>query len=319
MLVQVDHAEHMKQLRAAVERILPLLCYADDEIEEFVDYHQKWYSGNFYRLDLTRGASALVRVSGFQRGGTTNINYVIPTDWKERYQIIQAAVAAIKTEAERQGVDELFTGIVESVPSHDGYYAGMLPLMGFEMAPRVRLVAPFDVLDTLELPQLPDGIEESGFLPEKLAEVSAVWYQAEIEHYADRSEEEKQQKRADYIRDVEHWSESEERIKTCTTLLRDGRVIGFSVGLVGSSSETLDVLELHVAPAFQGRGLGRYLCIRCMQKLHECFAEPGWRFFVGTFRDWLQAMKLYSSIGFRLDDKAPSVIIYATCKLDTQG
>ena len=299
--------------------IFPLLCHTDREIAQFIDFHQKLSRGNFYRLDLTEGPAALVLVSGFQRGVTTNINYVIPTDWKERYQIIQAAVVAIKTEAKQQGIDELFTGIVESVPSHNGYYAGMLPLMGFEMAPRVRLVAPFGVLDTLELPQLPDGIEEAGFLPEKLAEVSKVWYQAEIEHYADRSEVEKERMRADNVRDVERWSGSEDRIKTCTTLLLDGRVIGFSVGLVGRSSETLDVLELHVLPAFQGRGLGRYLCIRCMQKLHECFAESGWRFFVGTFRDWLPAVRLYSSLSFRLDDKAPSVIIYATCKLGTQG
>ena len=307
----------MEQLREAAGGILPLLCYTDDDIAKFIDIHQERTHYCFYRLELPDGLASLVRTSGFDKGGSTQIVYIIPTDWKARYKLVQAVVEAIKTESQRKGVSEIFTSIVESVPSDNAYYAGMLPLMGFEMAPRVRLVAPFDVLEALDLPQLPDGIEEAGFSEERLSEVADVWYEAEIEHYPDWSEQEKEQKRANCLQDVKQYSQREDKIKTWTTLMHDGRVIGFCVGSVASPSETLDVLALYVAPAFQGRGLGRYLCIRCMQKLHQFYAKPDWRFFVGTFRDWLPAMRLYSNLGFRLDDKDPSVIIYATCKLST--
>ncbi len=313
LLVEQDHTTHMEQLREVANRILPLLCYADKEIARFVDTNQERTRGCFYRLELPDGLASLVRTT---ESGSA-VTYIIPSDWKARYQLIQAAVETIKTESQRQGVSQLFTGIVENVPSHNGYYAGMLPLLGFEMAAYVRLVAPFGVLDALDLPQLPDGIEEARFSEERLSQVADVWYEAEIEHYPDWSEREKEQKRANCLRDVEQYSKHEDKIKTSTTLLHEGRVIGFSVGSECRSSETLDVLELHVAPAFQGRRLGRYLCIRCMQKLHQCFAEPDWRFMLGTFRERLPAMRLYSSLGFRLDDKDPSVIIYATCKLTT--
>ena len=204
---------------------------------------------------------------------------------------------SIKKEGTKQGVSELFIDIVESVPSHNAYYAGMLPLIGFEMAPRVRLVAPFDILHTLDVPELPAHIEEVGFSAEKLPGIADVWNQTEMEHYPNCSESEKRRKRAELLKEVEGWSRSEDKVRSLTVLAQNGRIIGFSVGFPAAASKTLDVLELHVAPAFQGRRLGRYLCIRCMQKLHKHFAKPGWRFFVGTFREWQPAMKLYSSLG----------------------
>ncbi len=191
-LVQQDHSEHREYLRDAVERIFPVLCYRDEEIAAFIDESRERTGDRFYLLESSSGAAALVKTSLFGEQGSA-IKYIVPTDWKARYQVVQSAVEAIKSESQRQGALKLFTCIVESVPSHNAYYAGMLPLMDFEMTPRIRLVAPFDVLRTLVLPQLPAGIEEADYSAERLSEVARVWYEADIEHYPGLTEWEKEQ------------------------------------------------------------------------------------------------------------------------------
>ena len=45
LLVQQDHTTHMEQLREAAKRLLPLLCYTDEEIAKFIDVHRKGLAG----------------------------------------------------------------------------------------------------------------------------------------------------------------------------------------------------------------------------------------------------------------------------------
>jgi len=59
--------------------------------------------------------------------------------------------------------------------------------------------------------------------------------------------------------------------------------------------------EVALAPEFQGQGLGRYLTIRCVQKLDESYGGPEKSFFWGTDRRWTPALKLYHRLGFTID------------------
>lgn len=317
-LIHQDHAEHMEQLKAAVEQIFPILCYSNEKIQQFVNSSQKNDGSGSYRFELASGQAALMGLPGLHKHPSQpSISYIVPTDWNARYQIVQATVAEIIAEAQKQGASGIFASINEDVPSHNAYYAGILPLLGFDMTPRARLVAPLGSLSSLNLPQLPNGITEAAFSEERIAEIVEVCHVADMTHYPNCSEEEKEQKKRGVLQDIERCSQREDHVKTWTMLIHDDRVIGLSIGSKDTWMKTLDIVHLWVLPQFHGQRLGRYLFIRCMQKLHQHFVEPGWRFFVGTSRDWRPAMRLYTSLGFWFDDRDPSAIIYARCKLST--
>ena len=314
-LVPQDYQQHTQQLSATIEYFFPMLCYTEEDIAQFLDRQKKFRGKStvYYRFEYGE-AAALIKADPSPT--SIAVGYIIPTDWNQRYPIVQAAVEALKDQARQQGIEELFTTINEEVPSHNAYYAGMLPLLGFSIAPRVRLVAPFEVLNTLTLPSLPAHITETGFLPDKLSEMASTYYQSHSGHHPDHSPQEQAAQQTYWQQSVEQWAQQEEITKTWTTLVCDGQIAGLCIGTRDTWHKYLEIFEIAVAPNFQAQGLGRYLFIRCMQKMHQHFAEAGWAFFVGTFRNWLPAMKLYASLGFRLDQDEEAVISYATCKIN---
>ncbi|MEZ4662573.1 MAG: hypothetical protein R2911_33900 [Caldilineaceae bacterium] len=66
-----------------------------------------------------------------------------------------------------------------------------------------------------------------------------------------------------------------------TSLVKDGRLIGASFGGMGYE---LSIEEVGICPLLWARA-GRYLTIRCMQKLRQHYGEDKY-FALGTFRTY---------------------------------
>ena len=77
------------------------------------------------------------------------------------------------------------------------------------------------------------------------------------------------------------------------------KIIGSCYGRIWGNEMSIE--ELAILPEFYGNGLGRFLTIRCMYKLKSHFGESSKYFFIGTNRTYQRALRLYYSLGFKID------------------
>ena len=83
-------------------------------------------------------------------------------------------------------------------------------------------------------------------------------------------------------------------------------MIGFAFGGVWNQEISLE--EVALLPAYHGRGLGRYLTIRCLQEMDALYGGSDKHFAIGTDRTNVRALKLYHRLGFTMG----AVETYAT-------
>jgi ribosomal protein S18 acetylase RimI-like enzyme len=144
----------------------------------------------------------------------------------------------------------------------------------------------------LTLPKLTPNIQE---MPYQADQLSAATY---VDARAFGATEQEAEMRAD-MRETDPRYILESTVQTWTGLACEGKLIGFAFG--AASHDRMELEEVSLLPEFCGKGLGRYLTVRCLQKMYESYGGPGKYFFLGTDRRWIPALKLYHRLGFTID------------------
>lgn len=301
MVDAMRHGER-EEAQAILERVaadvLPMMGYSANGVRRFVEENALLPGQEMNLVRLSRGEFALIKV---RREGTLHMEYVLPSNWNRRHEIAGRALRLWRVIATATG-GEMFLSVDEGSPSHNAYLLGMLPKLGFTLDPRVDFVGGADLADGVELPLLPDGVTERGFDPADVGMLNALYNEA-FSAYPSREREEDP---------VGHVPKHAEMLASFRALYRDGRPVGLVFGMLGRSpypalwNGRLNVEELAIHPAEEGKGLGRYLLLRCMRILRAM--HPGKEFFVGTDRRFRRAVRLYEGMGL----KAAYVHTYAT-------
>ena len=297
---QDQHPDYPQKFKDAVHHLFPILCFTPDQTEAFIQELEPQFDGQSCVLEHGDGRLTFCRYS-IENPGEIFIEYIIPSLWQERYPMVKEAIRQLEHEFLAANPEYVLRmHINEKLPSHAAYYLGLLPELGFTLIPRVTMTAGPDLARQLTLPKLMPDIQETSYQADQLEAVIDVFAQG----YSGRNQQELsaeewshiRQDEAPYIRQVYGL---EGTLQTWTGLAYEGKLIGCSFGDVEDNRMRLD--EVVVVPEFQGKGLGRYLTIRCLQKLHESYSRPDKHFFLGTDRRWSRALKLYHSLGFTID------------------
>jgi ribosomal protein S18 acetylase RimI-like enzyme len=289
----VGFEAHFLQFEAAVRRCLPILGFDAGQTERFLSCNQEIYEDRVISIDLGGDAAVFSRIEGAWK-----IIYLIPSDWQRRYELVGAALEELKADYLQSNSDaRLSHRIDEPVPSHNAYYAGMLPQFGFEMEPRVTMTAPLETLDQIETPRLDGDLREVAFEPGRLPQVIALYEQAYMVRQEAWSQMKRNRFREENREELTGASNQEDRVKTWITVEERDRVIGSCFG--SSFRDKLFIEELAILPEYYGRGIGRFLLVRCQQELRAKYGEPNRYFVLDTWRDGDRALKLYHRLGFR--------------------
>lgn len=297
---ETEYYEHLQQLEKTAYEIFPILCFQPHEIEQFIKFYSSLpYDETIYLIEIENNQTAFCRCL-INNHGKQSIQYIIPSLWTNRYQIVKAAIEQIKTEFLQASLAwELVIIINEKLPSHNAYYAGLLPELGFDMEPRLTMTASQNITEAIELPQLPKNIHEISFTKNRLSEFVDLYNKAYAVHYDGFPLEKVEQRREFTKWELTDAQDKEDALKTWVGLECNGRIIGSCYGRIWDDEMSIE--ELAILPEFYGNGLGRYLAIRCMYKFKNNFREPSKYFFIGTNRTYKQALRLYYSLGFEID------------------
>jgi len=290
-----DYHRHRQGFRIVVQDIFAMLSYTPAQTEAFLDHWRTPREDQSVFMVKTPSGQAYARCVGW------DIQYLIPSDWDRRYDILREALEGIKADFLCSDVEKLSLGINDGFPSHTLYYAGMLPMLGFEIhSGEIIFQAPDDLLNGLSLSALPLGVREVRGERERLAEYAALYAEAHAVRECREPTISEQEKLVDSLEDaVQH----EDMLKTWVGLELEGQIVASCYG--GCRPERwgsfLSVEELAVLPEFFGKGLGRYALIRCLQELKRHYGVSGRPFQVGTWRHMgPRPLRLYLGLGFQV-------------------
>lgn len=319
MITRIDDnqlPEYRRQFSSTVRDIFPILCYAPDETVSFIQKYEAQSDGINCIVEDAQERRTFCHYT-VESPEAWLIHYVIPSVWEDRYTMVQDAIQQIKEEfLATNSEHQLRLDIDEKVPSHNAYYGGLLASLDFELKPRVTMRAEQDLVDQLALPKMPNDVHEQFYDQTRIEDYVELYFQANSVHVPDASDEEVTYARGFCRRYIDDVCESDNMVKTFTTLEHKGEIIGIAFGGLWGNEMSLE--ELAILPEYYGQGLGRYLAIRCMQRMRECFGGDDKYFEVGTFRTNTRALKLYHRLGFTID----RVHLYASLtnyKLDKSG
>jgi GNAT superfamily N-acetyltransferase len=294
-----QHADYRQKFKDAVRGLFPILCFTPEQTEAFIQEFEPQLFDDMSRIMVdNRGQPTFCRY--FSRW---EIEYIIPSSWEDRYTLVKAALHQLKAEFLAENGRVLHMIIEEDPPSHAAYYMGYLPELGFELRPRATMIADQDLVSQLQLPELMPDIQETPFQADHLNTATYIDARA----FGATEQEAERQADGDQI-DSRYSLESTRH--TWTGLTCEGKLIGFAFGADADNRMMLE--EVSLLPEFHGKGLGRYLVIRCLQKLHENFGGPNKQFFLGTDRRWSSALKLYHRLGFTIDKTQSYAILTNT-------
>jgi len=300
-IIPQEREAHKKQLADTVRRIFPCLGYSQEAMDQFIQMPDEDgdVEGEYYRIETAEDQGVLVKV---RTGSRWYVSYLIPIDWESRYYAISSAIEWLKSACREKGTGDMWFHIRKNLPSHQAYYEGLLAMQGFRVRPRVHMIAPLEVLDTLERPEIPENIIEIAPSKDRLREIADNHYEALMIYEGPLPLEEEKKKKQTIYNTLVSWFPHED-VKTWVVLEHRGRIIGLCQGLVSLESHSLDLWEVGLHPDYQGRGLGRYMCIRSMQKLREYYGGPEMHFAVDAepTPSSIPALKLYYGLGFTID------------------
>ena len=154
-LLYQDHAEHLEQLQEALNLVFPVLCFSQDDISSHMEEVQTPYNYKFMRIERAPGQAALVCANPGRGDKPWDLKYLVPTQWPERYPIMQAAIERLIDEVTQLELPGLYMTLKEEIPSHNNYFSAIMGLAGFDIQPRARFIAPIDLIDRLTLPAPP--------------------------------------------------------------------------------------------------------------------------------------------------------------------
>ncbi len=301
-----EYPEHLEQFKKTVNEIFPILGFTPEQIEAFIKEFELPYDDTVYSIENALGKTVFIRTL-INAYGIRSIQYVISSTWSDRYKLVKSAIEQLKSDFIKANTEKkLFIRITEEFPSHNAYYAGLLPELGFDMEPRVIMTANQELVTQLDLTELPNNINEISFSENRLPEFIDLYHKAYAVHQNSLLPE-----RLAHEREFRKWQltdaqQQKDAVKTWVGVELNGEIVGSCYGRIWGNE--MSVEELAILPEFYGKGLGRFLTIRCMQKLKEHFGEPSRYFFIGTNRTFTRALKLYHRLGFKIN----SVETYAT-------
>jgi GNAT superfamily N-acetyltransferase len=304
LLEPPDRADHRRELESIARTILPLLGYAPEVVEGFLakdppdgEYYA-YRNGNRY---------ALMHIARNDEGW--NIRYVLPARWSDRFESVAGAIEGLKERFLEAPKRRIFMLIRENPPSHSSYFAGILPSLGFKLTPRVTFTRDLGPLP--DLPPLPKGFEEIAIENADLDIAADAYHAAHVEHSPDATalehESHRLDRRAMFHREYAHGDAR----GSWVTIVHRGRIVATAFGRIYGKELCLE--EVGVVPEHRGLHLGRYICIRVMQKLLERSSGTARFFLVGTDRRYARAMRLYPSLGFRLHEFHTYAMFEAPC------
>lgn len=287
-------AQHFDRFQPAVRRLFPILGYAPEAGERFIECNAGVYDDTVFTVELATGQTAYSR-----RCDGWDIVYLLPSHWPERYEIVRQALLAIRAAYwEARPAGPLIHRIDEAAPSHGAYYLGMLPDLGFELEPRARLTVSAADLETLPLPSLPGGLGEIEFTPSRLAEFVDCYCRA-YSVYQERWPAAKQVRfREGTERGLRESATQEDQVQSWVGIEDSGTIVGSCFG--SCFRERLFIEELALLPAYTGRGLGRFLLLRCLQRLRAQFGQRGSTVVLDCYRTYERALRLYRALGFQV-------------------
>ncbi len=303
---QDQHPSYPQEFQAAVRQLFPVLCYTPEQTEAFLKEYESPFDGKSCVVEDAQGRRTYCRYS-IDHSREIFVEYIIPTVWEDRYPMVKDAILQLKHHflASNQA-RYLRMHIDERIPSHAAYYLGLLPELGFTLTPRVTMTAPPDLVRQSTLPELMPGLQETRYEADQLVAVIDVFARAYSgKQEQELSAEEWSQRREEEAPYLTRAYGLESTVRTWTGLTWQGRLIGCAWGdardVLGRSGIHLCLEEVALVPEFHGQGLGRYLAIRCLQKMYENWGGSDRYFFLGTDRRWIPALKLYHRLGFSID------------------
>lgn len=296
---QDQHPDYPQKFKEAVRQILPILCFTSEQTEGFIQEFEPKFDG---RSSFIRDAEGRLTFCRFylESPEARYIRYLIPSVWEDRYIMVQNAMAQIKeTFLADNSEHELRMKINEKSPSHTSYFAGLLPGLGFRLKPRVTMIAQQELVQQFTLPDLPADVHKRPYQEDQLKATIDIYLRAhEVNGLAPTEEERTHAKAANtrYITDI---FPLERTVQTWVGLGHKEKLIGFALG--GKWGQEISLEEVALLPEYHGKGLGRYLTIRCLQKMNDLYDGVGEYFGIGTDRTNLLALKLYHRLGFKID------------------
>jgi ribosomal protein S18 acetylase RimI-like enzyme len=296
---QDQHQDYPRQFKEAVRQIFPILCFTPDQTEAFIKDFEPRFDGRSSVIKDDQGRLTFCRFYS-NSPEARYIQYVIPSDWEDRYTLVKAALQQIRDDFLADNSEhELRMRIDEKPPSHASYFAGLLPELGFRLRPRVTLIADQELIQQLTLPDLPADVHEMPYRKDQLETAIDIYLKAhEVNRQAPTEKERVHARETDtrYVTGIYHL---ERTVQTWIGLEHQGQLIGFAFGGVWNREISLE--EVALLPEFHGKGLGRYLTIRCLQEMSELYKGPDRYFAIGTDRTNTRALKLYHRLGFTVD------------------
>ena len=172
-----DYHQHWQDFHVVAQNIFPMLSYTPAQTRDLLNQWQAQSEGKSFFLVETRTGQVFACRSGW------DVLYLVPSDWGKRYDILREALEEIKADFLRSNADKLSLGINDGFPSHTLYYAGMLPMLGFEVhSGEITLQADEALLNGLALPVLPLGVREVPGERGRLMEYAALYAEAHAAH-----------------------------------------------------------------------------------------------------------------------------------------
>ena len=301
-IVRVGESEYHQffaDLSREAPDIMTTLGFSRKDLEEFLSDHEQLYDHIAGRVVEDGRSIALFDAIVNEQMDGLSVQYLLPTHWGDRYAQLSAACTALVEYFENDRAERvLFLRIAEEYPSMNAYFMGMLPSFGFGIDPRIVLSIP--VADAIDLPTdsllvlaPEETIREVAYSEDHLDDF------VELFQLTDTRESEPQHRASERDHEMREAMKDEYARTSFTALLADDRLIGFCYGQVWDKE--LAIEELGVIPEYRRRGLGRFLVIRCIEKLIERYADHDARVTIGTDRTNTAALRLYESLGFRAD------------------
>ena len=305
MIRQITKSEfpvYLQNLETSVRNILPILGFAPDEIDQFINevvLKQERRKNNItWLFENDAGQKAFI-------GG--QIEYIIPSEWNDRYRIIKEAINQLKAQNSEGGRSlRMSIEINEMVPSHSAYFTALLPELGFRTSPHIAFRADKSLVEQLELPELPTGFYEIPFSEEN----RRLFTKGFMEIGGNTLSNEQAERRARFLNDYYELISENIQKKTWIGISHQNRVIGFCFGDVLNRGKRLVIVEVAVSQDFWGKGLGRFMIIRCMQNLKEHYGQKDAYFAIEARRDNTRACRLYFGMGFEREQLTTRAIYH---------
>lgn len=297
---QQEHSDYPVKFRDAVRTILPILCFTPDQADAFINDFEPQFDGNSHVIEDEQGRLTFCRFTLDATPGEVFVDYLLPSVWKHRYTLVKGALKQLEATFLKPGSGRfLRLHIDERTPSHAAYYLGLLPELGFRLAPRVTMTAPRELARRLK-PPLVAGFTELSRAEIPLAEAIDVYVRAfrgkAVQALSAEEWDRLRQSETPYLTEA---YAREGAAPTWVGAAAGDQLVGLAFG--DASGDRLSLEEVAVTPEYQGKGLGKYLTVRCLQKLYKTHGGAGKHFFLGTDRRWTKALNLYHGLGFTID------------------